>query len=227
MKKELAEELTKKLKEKLDTLNEEQLSLVLNYAEDLTREIKLPKVLEDKLETIGNSPLDEPVIAETRETILKKQEHGDLSPLDYPLDLLESVYTIDEIENLDVDINELSTFGMVLHKKVFSLREKVDGKEILKEIPSQNELKPISYQSKRKIRSISLKIKELNSIERSKPEEKRDFTEIEKLFKEQKQIIQESHNLNTNSMSEWEKELLTEKIIAHAFGNYMPPMGKK
>lgn len=223
-----------KILEKVEVLDEAQQKTTLDFLENLTKKIELPEIFKTKLEEIGNNPIEEHKIAKAKEEILQEQEAGIAEPMEFNLDILRAIYNPEELDELakehNFDIVEFAAFGRELHDKVFNLNTLVDGKLVYKEIASQNDLAPITYTKKRELRTIiwamqkiATKIQKVTTIEEIDTLSK----EAEKLRIELDKKIDAAHNLNTNSMTDWEKELLKAKIIAHAFDNYIPPLGKK
>ena len=223
-----------KILEKVEVLDEAQQKITLDFLENLTKQIELPEIFKAKLEEIGNNPIDEHKIAKAKEEILQEQEAGIAEPMEFNLDILRAIYTPEELDELakehNFDIVEFATFGREVHDKVFNLNTLVDGKLVYKEIASQNDLAPIAYTKKRELRTIIWAMQKIaTKIQKAETIEEIDTLskEAEILRVELDKKIDAAHNLNTNSMTDWEKELLKAKMIAHAFDNYMPPMGKK
>lgn len=240
-----------KIIEKVNTLNDNQLEKTEKFLNNLTEEKKLPQILQKKLDTIKTNPLVEPKIATKQEEIQKAIDEGTLTLQEAPLEILEAIYSIEEIESLEeehnLEIGDLILMGNEVAEKVFSYTEKIQGNEVYKEIETQNSLKPVKYSKKREIRDVYKKygnlIQELTflykksenalslGLEKELENIKKELESLQDKVEQEEKIlnqkVNDAHDLDTSTMSEWEKELLKQKVIANCFGNYMPPMGKK
>jgi len=235
------------IKAKIETLNNKQLKDTEKFIENLTKKNDLPEILQIKLDGIKNNPIAEPKIAAARDKIVKALNKKEISTTDATLELIEAVYTIEEIEEIEVEykleIKDLIKFGNEIALKVFGKKELVDGEEVFKEIESQNDLRPIPYSKKRKVRDAFQKVgdisqKALNELKKYEGKDdvklsekaKNKVADLDKKMNEAKELldreVNSAHNLDTSDMTEWEKELLHDKVVANCFGNYIPPMGK-
>lgn len=217
--------------EKVETLNEYQLNVTNEFLTNLTKKTELPEIFKNKLLEIKSTPMEEEKINAKRGEILAR---GDVSQLDYALELVEAVYTIEELDKINEDkelaLKELVQFGIEIDNKVFGLKTIVDGVGVYKEIESQNELKPLSYSAKKKIRDLSGKTRKLmDKLQNENNVEKVTtmLDEVKALNEEFTKAISSSHNLNETNMTQWEKDLLVSKLVAHSMDNYTPPLGKK
>ncbi len=183
---------------------------------------------------------------------MRKNEEIDQSEM--LIEMVSAVYTIDELDEMqdehNFEITDIMSFGGALAAKVFNQKDKnEDGQEILKEIESQKDLKPVKYSKKKTIRSqynkyvkvmseaqkvashiqVLLGNKNIDGVALEVQSEKQKTLE-EKMEVEDKSLqnlINDAHDLDTSSMSDWEKDLLKSKIIQNSFGNYTPVVGKK
>lgn len=217
--------------ETVETLNEYQLKVTNEFLTNLTKKTELPEIFKNKLSEIKSTPMEEEKINAKRDEILAR---GDVSQLDYALELVEAVYTIEEIDKINEEkelaLKELVQFGIEIDNKVFGLKTIVDGVEVYKEIESQNELKPLPYSAKKKIRDLSGKTRKLmDKLQNENDIEKVNaiLDEVKVLNEEFTKTISSSHNLNETNMTQWEKDLLVSKLVAHSMDNYTPPLGKK
>ena len=210
---------------------------------------KLPEVLQIKLDGIKNNPIDETEIALKKDSIDKQIESGDLDPQEAFFEIIESVYTVSEIETLQqvhkIKIKDIISFSSMLSNKVFSQREEdKDGELQLKEIESQNELEPITYGTQKLLRKELKKFYTLNKKASDLSSEIIELTKEDKKTKDKnkelnkltdqlevglKQLEENTYKyskLDVSEMSEWEKKLLYAKVTSMAYGNYTPPVGK-
>ena len=218
----------------------------------LEKEQKLLPFFKDKLATLKDNPIDEPKLQEAREKINKRIEDGEIDTTDALLIITDEIYTEDEIENLkqkhnlkDIEIQEIINFGSAISVKVFGYTYEDENKnDVLKEIASQNELQPLSYSNKRKIRDIlksqtkafdnvmeeSKKIQRLvddgEDVEERMKASNEVYEAAMKDIEVDKKTILSMSNLDTSEMTEWGKELLYKKLVANTNGSYTPPMGK-
>jgi hypothetical protein len=239
---------TKELLLQLEPFAESQGSIIQSFIDKLKKEKeqKLPQVFEDKLATVGNNPIEEPKIAELRDEINKKLKDGEIDKIEALLDIIEGIYTIDELNNMDTDIKELIKLGSRLSVQVFGYTYEDENKNtIYKEVPSQDDLQPLSYSQKREVRKlikdsrkiydeaeekankIDLKIENGEDVSTLLEESTEAFKKVSELAESNKEKILGMCNLDYKSMSEWEQELLHQKLIANASGNYQPKVGKK
>lgn len=216
--------------EKVETLNEYQLKVTDEFLTNLTKIIELPEIFKEKLEQLKNTPMDEPKVAAKKEDAIQRE----LGEVEYSLELVETIFTISELDAINekeqLELKDLVKFGAEIDKKVFGFKEVVDGAEVFKEIPSQNELKPLSYSKKKEIRDLSFKARKISdALKDEKDTEKilKIFDELTALDKELIKAAASSHNLDESKMTKWEKDLLMQKITSHAMGAYNPPLGKK
>lgn len=225
--------MKKEILEKVETLNEHQLNVTNEFLTNLTKETELPEIFKEKLAQLKDTPMDEPKIDAKRKEILEKQGK-DFNQVDYCIEIVESVYSIEELDKIceenDVSLKDIVRFGSEIDKKVFGLTKSVDGVEVYKEIPSQMDLKPLAYSKRKEIRDISRQSRKM--IEQLQQEQDMDkigalLDEVEKLNENLMKTISSSHNLNEAIMTQWEKDLLTSKLVAHSLDNYNPPLGKK
>lgn len=229
----------KDLNEKIKELNEGQIELVSQFVEKITKTEDLLPVFEDKLKTIKNNPIDEPKIAKKQKEIEELAKEGEIDQAEILLEIIEAVYTVEEIEALEsehnIEIKDLIKFGGAITEKVFGYKETVNGEEIFKEITSQDNLKPVPYSKKREIREQHKKYtKAINVAVEATKNQTPDLEELKALeaeIKKQEKLldikINEGCNLDMSEMTDWEKELLKQKVIGNSFGAYMPPVGKK
>jgi len=201
----------------------------------------MPEVLAEKLKTIRNNPLEEPKLHKIQEELSKKLLAGEISNEDALLDLLEGVYTIEDLDAMpNLNIKDLLTFAGAVSNKVFLFTYEDEKKnEITKEIPSQNELLPLTYTNKKVIREmLKSNQKVISAIQKSyrnaqtmTEEELNKSSEDIKAYteqlEEQKKKVLGMCNLDVSSMSDWEKNLLYKKLIDNANGSYTPPVGKR
>lgn len=245
MSKELLEIIEKQLS------NGANLSLYEKLAKKIEDEqnIKLPDVLQKKLDEIGNNPLDEKGLADKKEQINKLVTDGELDANEVLLELLEEIYSITDIEKMQsihkIDINDLTRFAGAVSVKVFPIKEKNElGEDVLKEIPSQDALEPISYGVQKLLRTETKKYNRLLSKMKESLDKARDLEDAgesiaaeleiqdklnektEKALQDLKNLTYKHSGLDTSEMSEWELELLYNKMISMTFGAYTPPMGK-
>jgi len=213
------------------------------------KEMKLPKEFEDKLKTIKNNPVDEEDIAVVKKELDDKVLDGEIDHTDALLDLVGAVYDAKDISP-DTNINDVITFGSRLTTHIFGHKYTNDeGEEVFKEIESHKDLKPLTYKEKRDVRNKLMGLKkEINKHQKKSKEvisqlEDLDITEekaqslkdelkamtddIDKLIKDIRKDIIKMSNLKTKDMSDWEEELLYQKLIANANGSYAPVQGKK
>ena len=223
--------MKKTILEKVETLNEYQLKVTDEFLANLTKKTELPEIFKNKLAEIKSTPMEEVAISSKKDEILAR---GDASQFDYVVELVEAVYSIEELDKINeenpITLKELAQFGLEIDNKVFGLKTIVDGVEVYKEIESQNELKPLAYSKKKEIRDISNKTRKLMD----KLQKEEDSEKINAILEELKELdevfvktISSSHNLNEANMTKWEKDLLVSKLVAHSMDNYTPPMGKK
>lgn len=188
-------------------------------------EYKLPKVLQDKLDSIKNTPLDELKIDNKMKDSIAALETGDIQSDEVNIEIVEAIYSVDEIQNLldtDCKLKDVAEFGARVINKVFSFK---DDKEELKEIPSHKNLKPLAYLEKKELRKIVNKLRSLLTGANLYTEE--NLNKLQEVNKEVKEyVLRKCSYLDLDSMSQWEKNLLVEKVKANATGNYEPQMGK-
>jgi hypothetical protein len=232
------------LLERVDSLSEKEQELVSNFIDNLTKKTNLLPVFEEKLKSIKNNPVEEPKLAKAQLEIAEKMKNNEIESTEALLEIVGAIYTDEEIEAIELEYNfelkDVVKFGGAVSDKVFGYKEIVDGVEVFKEIESQMNLKPIPYSKKREIREQQKKYSDaIGKLVGYLNETEKNFEEIDEVKlkdlqenaeKEEKIFsgkISSAHNLDTSSMSDWEKELLKQKVVANSFGNYMPPMGKK
>jgi len=214
------------------------------------KELKLPEVLQKKLDSMGNNPLEEKGLAAKREQINKLVADGELDAGEVLFDLLEEIYSITEIETMQdihkIDINDLTRFASAVSLKVFPIKVKNDlGEDILKEVPSQNALQPISYGVQKILRSETKKYNNLlrkmkesldkanalaeegESIDEELVLQDKLSNQTDKALEDLKNLTYKHSGLDTDDMNEWELELLYTKMLSMTYGSYTPPMGKK
>lgn len=210
---------------------------------------KLPEVLQKKLDSIGNNPIDEKGLADKKEQINKLIEDGELDANEVLLEMLEEIYSITEIETMQsvhkLDINDLTRFASAVSVKVFPVKEKNElGEEILKETPSQDALQPISYGVQKLLRTETKKYNRLlgkmkesldkaNKLIENDESIEEELKYQEELNKKTEQSLEDLKNLtykhsglDTTEMGKWELELLYNKMLSMTFGAYTPPLGK-
>lgn len=210
------------------------------------KERKLPQVFEDKLKTIGNNPIEEPKLAELREEINKKVADGEIDEADALLDIIEGIYTVEDLNGMDTNITDLIKLGARLSVQVFGYTYEDENKNtIYKEVPSQDDLQPLSYSNKRKVRqliqasqkqfqeaeqfarTVQASIENGDDVSDKLEKSTEKFKKVSELAESNKKQILSMCNLDYNSMSEWEQELLYQKLLANVSGNYQPKVGKK
>lgn len=229
----------KDLTNKLENLSEDKINMVSTYVDKITKKTNLLPVFEEKLKTIKNNPVEEPKIAAKQKEIEAKATKGDLEPTEVLLEIVEAVYSFEEIEALEkeynLDIKDIVRFGGAISNKVFGYKEEKDGEDIFKEIESQNSLKPVPYTKKREVRKQYQKYEAIvkKTVEYTKKDTfvEKELIDLQEEIKTEEKLldikVQEAHDLDTSSMSTWEKELLKQKVVANSYGNYTPPLGKK
>ena len=222
--------MKKEILEKVETLNEYQLKVTDEFLTNLTKKTELPEIFKEELDKLKSTPMDEPKVDAKRNELFENGE----SVLDYYLGLVEAIYSIDELDVLfrekDIDEKSLLAFGIEIDRKVFGFLETIDGVNVLKEIPSQMELKPLDYSVRKSIKILLNQSEKINGdIEKEKNTDKliELYKKRDVLAIELEELIHKSHNLDTSKMTKWEKELLEVKIISHSKANYTPPLGKK
>ena len=225
--------MKKEILEKVETLNEHQLKVTDEFLTNLTKKTELPEIFKEKLAQLKETPMEETTIDAKRKEILEEQGK-DFDQVNYCIELVEAVVVIDELDKIceenDILLKDIVRFGSEIDKKVFGLTKTVDGVEVYKEIPSQMDLKPLAYSKRKEIRDISRQSRKM--IEQLQQEQDMDkigvlLDEVEKLNENLMKTISSSHNLNEAIMTQWEKDLLTSKLVAHSHDNYTPPTGKK
>lgn len=213
------------------------------------KEYRLPEVLQKKLDTIKNNPLDEKGLADKKEEINKLIVEEKLDASEALPELLEEIYSITEIETMQtvhkVSINDLMKFVGAVSVKVFPIKETNDlGEEVLKEVSSQDSLEPISYGIQKLLRAEVKKYNRLlgkmkESLDKATKldEDGKSITEeldiqeklsvkTEKALEELKNLTYKHSGLDTSEMGEWELELLYSKMLSMTFGTYTPLLGK-
>lgn len=158
--------------------------------------------------------------------------------VDMLLEILECVYSVDELDKIQsetkFELNNLVEFAESITEKVFEYKELNEkGEQVFKEIECQDELKPISYISQKNIRKAQNALN--NVIEKIQTDfgnqDMSSMLELNKKLEEKGKVVdalvKKAHDLNTAEMSDWEKQLLKQKVIENAFGRYMPLVGKK
>lgn len=209
----------------------------------------LPEVLQKKLDSMGNNPLDEKGLATKKEQINKLVTDGELDGNEVLLELLEEIYSITEIETMQsvhkININDLTRFANAVSVKVFLVKEKNElGEEVLKETPSQDALQPISYGVQKLLRQDTKKYNRLlgkmkqsidkarvlaedgKSIEDELRLQEELNTKTDQALKDLKNLAYSHSGLDITEMGEWELELLYSKMLSMTFGAYTPPLGK-
>ena len=210
--KEMMEKHPKKFEELAEKLQKEE-----NYT--------LPKVLEDKLNAIKNTPIEEKAIADKMKSSTKEMEDGNIQSDEINIEIVESIYTIDEIQKLldtDCKLKDIAEFGARVINKVFIFKDE-NGE--LKEIESHKDLKPLAYIEKKELRKITNKIR--NVFAGENPYTEVNLKKFQKVQEEARDyVFEKCKYLDIDSMSDWEKNLLVEKVKANATGHYEPQMGK-
>ena len=121
----------------------------------------VPALLQTKLNSIGINPLVETNIATKQLEINKSLISQELDPIEEPLELLEAIYTHDEVEAMFKDgitIPEFKLFGEAVKSKVFGYKYFDENeKHIFKEIDAHKELKTLSFYERKEIRKLSKK----------------------------------------------------------------------
>ena len=184
----------------------------------------LPAVLQEKLDTIKDSPLLEEKIAAKMKESVSSIEAGEIQADEVNLEITESLYTVEEIESLlgKYDLKDIAEFGSRVIDKVFSLKDK-DGE--FKEVPSHKELKPLAYLERKELRKITNKTRNIFVGEKKYSEENlKKFQLVQEETREY--ILNKCKYLEIDKMSDWEINLLVDKMKANATGNYEPAMGK-
>ena len=239
----------KKMIDRIEVLLEENPNAFTPLVEKLekAKEYKLPQVLQKKQDSLKNTPMDEEDIAEHRDMLQKQVEAGEMEYSESTLELVESIYSTEELKELqslhDITLTDLVKFSIAVTDKVFGLREEDENGELhLKEVASQKELQPLFYDTQKLIRKESKKhdrkVSQLQDSVRGFGDQKtQDISEViqanKKLAEEVKEsarnlkLLARKHSrIETDEMSEWELDLLQTKMIAMAHGNYTPPAGK-
>ena len=221
-----------------------EIQLLINKLTKI-KEQKLPQIFEDKLKTIKNNPIDEPEIDMLKKELDKQVLAGDIDETESLLELVGAIYDAKDI-SADTNINDVITLGARLTDHVFGhkyINEKKE--EVFKEPKSHEEFKPLAYIQKKEVRKLIV------SLQNSYSEIKESYLNIKKsesnkddniatLILESEKLVENTNtkmednrkrilgmsDLATTNMSEWEIELLYQKIIANANGSYTPPMGK-
>lgn len=202
----------------------------------------LPEQLQKKLDGVKNTPLEEANLFQLWESIKENQETSDDEKM---LDILEAVLSDEELESMtDIDIKDFIKLGRLAKEKVTSFAYLDENmREIYKEVPSQQALEPMPYKKKREVRKIVEKKSEAREdfkklFKTKPPKDEEGQAQFSEQIKEAIKNIQDEEaerqseiiskcNLDATGMTKWERELLVTKLIAHSFGNYTPPVGKK
>lgn len=246
-------ENTKKLLLRFEPFVSTHESAIENFIKklEIEKEQKLPQTFEDKLNTLGRTPLDEPKINRIRE---EDKENEDLSDEEKYLNFVEALYTIDEIEDMNKEdddiIKTLVKLGSRIEERIFGVTyEDGDKNIIFKEVQSQDNLKPLAYIQKKELKklknSLAKQTKEAqefsqkvyaniydenadkDKVKLDMEEAKNKWDEVAKVAEQVNEKILKMSGLDYEVMCEWEKELLIQKLIANAEGRYTPKLGKK
>lgn len=213
-------EITKEMMEKYPKQFEE---LASKLKKD--DEYKLPKVLQEKLDSIKNTPLDELKIDKKMKDSIAALETGEIQSDEVNIEIVEAIYSVDEIQNLldtDCKLKDVAEFGARVINKIFPFR---DEKEELKEVSSHKNLKPLAYLEKKELRKIVNKLR--NLFTGANPYTPENLEKLQEITKEvEAYVLRKCSYLDLDSMTKWEKDLLIEKVKANATGNYEPQMGK-
>jgi hypothetical protein len=221
---------------------------------DAKRDLVLPKVLQEKLDKVGNNPLEAKEVDEKAEEINKKIADGEFDNMEANLDLIEAVLTSNELVTLyedGVSLAEFELLGKEISNKVFYHKYLDENNNyVFKEVDSHKEMEILSYFERKEIRTISKKIDSLQnklaqitqkgiSLIRKSEESQHDKIvddtqeEMEKIKEKTKPLIEELKEkafkyakLEKKDMTEWEQGLLVAKVEEMAEDRYTPPKGK-
>ena len=224
----------KKLLMTLEPFAETHAKTIENLVKKLTleKENKLPQIFADKLATIKNNPLEEKDIVTIFESAKENIEAGTLDAEELYSEILEAVYTIDELnEFTHLNAKDFLNLGLAVVEKIFGFTyEDENNNKIYKEVPSFNGLNPMSYIDRKnftkELKNNYKIIRDMVIEEEWTEIQKTSFAEYDKKMLATKVKWLEKTGLDIEKMVEWEKNLLFELIKAHVNGEYTPTMGK-
>lgn len=220
---------------------------------DSKRDLDLPEVLLVKLNSVGDDPLKEPKIREKQEEIDKLLESNEIDADEAPIELLEVIYTAEEINELHksgISLAEFQKLGTEIASKVFSqMKLSEDGSYEFKEVDSHKDMAVLSFYERKELRKMvrgvdsivaQIQQKFAEAHIASKSTKNKEVDKVSKILEEMKELKPKSieaqkeladkallySKLNTKDMSEWEKNLAVQKVIAMAKDAYTPPLGK-
>jgi len=250
MSKELLKNIEAHLKDSQSRYAIETLVLQL----DKKRDLILPAVLKEKLDKVKTTPVDEKAIALKQKEIEEMLENGELDEREAPIELLETIFTVEEFEKLHasgITFVEFQLLGREIKDKVFDFKyfdEK--GNLVFKEIDSHKDMAILTFMERKDIRKlirknvnfgieISRKLQEARQLNNSHSdsnqekinqildEVKQRQGEVEVAAKELNEKALELSKLDKKNMTEWEQNLAVGKVIEMADDRYTPPLGKK
>jgi len=247
--------MSKELLDNIEThLEDEKSKLAITQlvtALDEKRDLKLPAVLEEKLNLVKDNPLEAKEIKTKQDEIEKMIESGEIDASEASIELLDAVLTIEELNKFHSDgitLVEFQKLGIEISDKVFGHKHfNEDENYVYKEIDSHKEMNILSFHERKEIRKLSKKVKTnamknfqklqtAKKINDGKQSEKVSdiISEIKAENEKSEKLVKELHNkaikysgLDKNSMTKWEQDLAIAKIIDMAEDNYTPPLGKK